>query len=307
VEDRERQAQLDRWHAELAAIMERHTGTDGKHATLLPGLSFIRASAVSEPIHSVYDPALCLVAQGAKQVILGRESYSYDPASYLVASVQLPIMGQVIEAEPEKPYLSLQLRFSPAQIAELTALAAADPDDKAHKTSQGTGRGLYVSSMKLPLLDAVVRLVRLLDSPQDIPVLAPLAMQEILYRLIQDEQGAVIKQFAAAGSHAGRIRKVIDLINERFSEPLRVEQLAEAARMSASSMHYYFKEVTSMSPLQYQKRIRLQQARRLLLYETDEAADAAFQVGYESPSQFSREYARMFGLPPISDIRRLRH
>ncbi len=167
-------------------------------------------------------------------------------------------------------------------------------------------RGLLVNKTNSLLLDAVLRLVRLLDTPQDIPVLSPLIIREILYRILQDEQGDLISQFAIIGSHAQGIAKAIRLISQDFSKPLRIEELAKEVNMSSSALHNQFKKVTAMSPLQYQKLIRLQEARRLLLSETSEAATVGFQVGYESPSQFSREYARMFGLPPISDVKRLR-
>jgi AraC-like DNA-binding protein len=286
---------------ELASIIERYTRKNGTHSTAIASLKFIRASGKSEPQYTIYEPALCIVAQGTKLVMLAEKSFQYDPATYLVASVQLPITGQIIQATPQSPYLSLQLNFSADQILDIIKESEVTWGQK-----EDAARGLLVSRTSTSLLDAVLRLVRLLDEPWDIPVLAPLIIREILYRVLQDEQGSSVLQFAVAGSHAQRIAKVIELINRDFDKPLRIDYLAMTANMSPSSLHHHFKEVSAMSPLQYQKQIRLQEARRLLLSETSEAADAGFRVGYESPSQFSREYARMFGLPPVSDIKRLR-
>lgn len=286
---------------ELAQVIERFTKQDGTHQTLIPALSFIRSSRVSEPVYSVYEPSLCVVAQGSKLVMLGQERYRYDPSSYLVASVHLPITGQVVEAAPETPYLSLQLQFDMNEILEVIQASAAAQSPKK------SGRGLYINRMNVTLHDALLRLVRLLDTPNDIPVLAPYAIREIVYRVLQDEQGAALKEFALIGSHAQRIAKLIKRMNRDFAMPLRIDELAVEAGMSPSSLYYYFKEVTAMSPIQYQKQLRLQEARRLLYSTSMQAADAAFQVGYESPSQFSREYARMYGHPPIKEIRRFRH
>jgi AraC-like DNA-binding protein len=294
--------EITRQQQELASLIDHHTPSVGTHDTAISSLKLFRYDGESQPIYSVYDPALCVVAQGSKLVMLGQECYHYNPASYLVASVNLPIAGQIIQAAPQQPYLSLQLNFSTDQIVEIIK---ASPSEWGHK--EGAERGLLVSQTSPSLLDAVLRLVRLLDTERDIPVLAPLVIREILYRILQDEQaGASVRQFAVAGSHAERIAKVISLINRDFAKPLRIDDLAFAANMSPSSLHFHFKEVTAMSPLQYQKQVRLQEARRLLLLDIPEVANAGFQVGYESPSQFSREYGRMFGLPPLSDIKRLR-
>jgi AraC-like DNA-binding protein len=286
---------------ELAGHIERFCYDDGVHSTAISSLHFIRASHKSEPIHSIHEPALCIVAQGTKLVMLAQDGYQYDPAHYLVVSVNLPISGEIIQATSESPYLCLRLDFDPKQIFDIIK--------ESNQTTSKKGdsqRGLFVSKMNSLLLDAVLRLVRLLDTPEDIPLLAPLVIREILYRILQDEQGDSVKQIAMIGSHAQRIAKVIHLIKQDFAKPLRIEELALTANMSSSSLHHHFKQVTRLSPLQYQKQLRLQEARRLLLSEVADAANAGFQVGYESPSQFSREYSRMFGLPPISDIKRLR-
>ncbi|CAI6060933.1 AraC family transcriptional regulator [Cohnella sp. JJ-181] len=293
---------LARQAGELARVIERFATTDGTHETSIPGLCFIRASRISEPVHSVYKPSLCVVAQGSKVVMLGQESYRYDAAHYLTASVNLPIAGQVVEASAEAPYISLQLQFAMDQILDVIQASS----DREESSRRPYGRGLVIHQMNDSLQDAVMRLVKLLDSPRDIPVLAPYAIREVIYRLLQDEQGDALKQFALTGSRAQRIAAVIERLNRDFAKPLRIDELAEEAGMSASSLYYHFKEVTAMSPIQYLKQLRLQEARNLLLSEAMDAAEAAFQVGYESPSYFSREYARMFGNPPIRDIRRFR-
>ncbi len=287
--------------AELARLIERFSSQDGVHATDIPSLYFIRSSNTTVPIYQVHEPALCIVAQGRKVVMLAEESYYYGISDYLVVSVDLPISGQVIQASAEAPYLCLRLNFDPHQVLDLINEPACSANP-----STGSRRGLYVSQTNLPLLDAVVRLVRLLENPQDVAVLAPLVIREILYRILQGNQGESLKQLVMTGSHSNRITEVIQRIKQDYDKPLRIEELSQLANMSPSSLHRHFKEVTAMSPMQYQKQLRLQEARRLLLSASADAADIGFQVGYESPSQFSREYARLFGLPPISDIKRLR-
>ncbi|MFW2487474.1 AraC family transcriptional regulator N-terminal domain-containing protein [Clostridium chromiireducens] len=274
---------------------------DGFTSTAIPSLDLIRASDIKEPLHNIYEPSLCIIAQGEKLVLLGEETYKYDSNSYLVASVQLPITGRILHASKECPFLCARLSFSSDQILDIIKEVNKDLSEKSDSV-----RGMLVSKTSTQLLDAVIRLVNLLNTPNDIPVLAPLFIHEILYRILQDNQGYLIKQFVNKGSNAQSIAKVIKYINDDISKQLRIDDLAEIVNMSPSSLHHHFKKVTAMSPLQYQKQIRLQEARRPLLSEIAEAAEVAFKVGYESPSQFSREYARMFGLPPISDVKNLR-
>lgn len=290
------------YQEELVSMINGIVREDGLHTTAIPTLQLFRASNISEPLHTIYEPSLLVIAQGSKIVTLADENYQYDSTSYLVASVHLPITGQIIQASPEEPYLCVQINFNTEQILDIIKEL-----DDVWNGKKDSGRGIVVNKINSDLLDAVLRLVRLLHTPKDIPVLSPLIIREILYRILQDSQGNLIKQFAMIGSHAHCIAKVIQFINSNFSKPLRIEDLAKKVNMSTSSLHNQFKKVTAMSPLQYQKLIRLQEARRLLFTESSEAANIGFQVGYESPSQFSREYARMFGLPPISDINRLRN
>ncbi|MHC5735917.1 AraC family transcriptional regulator [Nostoc sp.] len=206
-----------------------------------------------------------------------------------------------MEATPDKPYLGFKLNLDPRQLCDIIAQIRPGTSKKENSV-----RGLFVSNVDAPLIDCALRLTRLLDTPQDIPILAPMIIREMYYRLLMGEQGEAVRQIATSGSNMQRIAEVIKLIKADFIKPMRIEELAGQASMSPSSFHHHFKEVTSMSPLQYQKQLRLLEARRLMLAENSDAANAAYQVGYESPSQFSREYSRMFGAPPIKDIERLR-
>ncbi|WP_170314881.1 AraC family transcriptional regulator [Saccharibacillus brassicae] len=253
-------------------------------------------------MHSLYRPSLCIIAQGAKQVMLGSETYTYDPSTYLATSVELPIQGRVIEASGVQPYLSVQLHFTADQIVAFGEASGLGQT----KEETRPDRGLAAGAMNEELLDALLRLVRLLDTPHDIEALSPLVVRELLYRTLQGELGGRMRRFAAAGTLSKRIADVVRRLQLEYDKPLRVDQLAAQARMSESSLYTHFKKVTNLTPIQYQKRIRLQEARRLLLSETGEAADAAFRVGYESSSQFSREYSRLFGLPPARDMKRIK-
>lgn len=294
---RAEQALLD----QLTDFISRHAPSAGTHRTIVPALSLLHAADLSEPLESVYKPSICIVAQGAKASTLAHETYRYDPSTYVVTSVELPIVSSIVEASPDLPYLGLKLSFEPDVILDMVR-----ESDLPLAVPAQTPRGIAVSRMSPELLDAAVRLVRLLDKPEDAPILAPLAIREILYRVLQGEQGALIHSFSIVGSHAHHIARAIQTILRQYDRPLQIEQLAKSVNMSASAFHNHFKRVTAMSPLQYQKTVRLQHARRFMLTEHLSASDAAFRVGYESPTQFSREYARMYGRPPKLDIQALR-
>ncbi|CAD5108194.1 AraC family transcriptional regulator [Zestomonas carbonaria] len=287
--------------AELVALVLRLTPEEGIHESAIPGLVLIRGDQPTPPMQGLYKPSLCAIAQGRKEVRLGEERFFYDPLNYLVASVALPVSGQVIEASPERPYLSVRVDFEPAQIARL--IADAGP---IGVPGAGVARALYVACLDAPLLDALIRLVSLLETPRDIAMLAPLVQREILYRLLHSPQGRVLHEIAAADSQSHRIARAIDWLNENFDQPLRIDDLARSVNLSTSTLHHRFKAVTALSPLQYQKQLRLQEARRLMITEGLEASAASYRVGYESPSQFSREYSRLFGAPPLRDLARLR-
>jgi len=289
---------------ELARRLAHFLAVDGMRESPVKGVYVIRNDTTTDRIHLVHEPALCIVAQGRKRVVLGEEVYFYGPLQYLVVSVDLPMAGQVIEASADAPYLCLRVDLDPQCIGELM-LASQQPLRQAAATVK-TRRGLYLSEADTGLLDAALRLVSLFNTPADIPVLAPLCLREIQYRLLQADQGDVLRQIALSESHAWRIAKVIRLLKKDYQKNISVDELARIACMSASSFHAHFKNVTAMTPLQYQKQLRLQEARRLLLIDQVDAATASHRVGYESPSQFSREYRRLFGLPPVKDAERLR-
>jgi AraC-like DNA-binding protein len=293
--------QIHKYQAELVKLIKCHTGQDGGHETVIPSLFFSHFSDVAGPFYGVHKPSLCIVVQGMKEVLLSQELFRYGPADYLVTSVNLPIIGQVTEASPEVPYLALKLEFTPNEILEVLGEVQMGVSKK-----ENTKRGMYVNLIELSLLDAVARFVRLLDYPEDIPILAPLIKKEIIYRVLQGRHGAALGQIAVEGSSTYQISDAIDHIMNNYDRAIRVEELAEIANMGVSSLHRLFKEVTAMSPIQFQKQLRLQEARHLLLTEAADAADVTFRVGYESPSQFSREYSRLFGLPPKEDIKRLK-
>ncbi|MBY0200232.1 AraC family transcriptional regulator [Priestia megaterium] len=286
---------------ELSRLIERLCKQDGVHPTTIPSLFLIRESIITEPVSRVNEPSFCIILQGEKEVLLGEERFLYGPSHYIVASVDLPVTGQVIKASAESPYLAFKLEFTSSQVLEV--LNGTDIKTRQGKNAK---RAMYVSKIEPSLLDAVVRLASLLDTPKHIPVLAPLLKKEILYWILQGPHGEALEQMAVEGSNASRIREVIDHIINKYEESFRIEELAEIANMSVSSLHRHFKEVTAMSPIQFQKQLRLQEARRLLLAESTDIAHVAFKVGYESQSQFSREYSRMFGFPPRVDIDRMR-
>ena len=287
---------------DLAAAIERWTGKDGTHSTAIDGLTLFRASGMTDSVATVYEPSLCVMAQGRKQVTLGDEVYTYDPARFLLASVALPVVGKVIEGTPDAPYLALRIGIDPAEVGALIA----DGGLSEAEVWAESCRGLAVSRMDSPLLDAVARLVGLLDTPESIGVLAPLVRREITYRLLVGEQGGRLRQIAVGDGQTRRIIRAIQWLKTHFAEPLRIEELARQVSLSPSALHQHFKAVTALSPLQYQKQLRLQEARRLLLAEGLDAAGAGYRVGYESPSQFSREYRRLFGRPPRMDLDALR-
>jgi AraC-like DNA-binding protein len=286
---------------ELVKIIDHYTEKDGVHPTAIPSLFFIRDSNASIPRHGVYKPSFCMVVQGAKEVWLAQERFRYTPFDYLIASVHLPVTAQVTEATSAVPYLGFKLEFTPGQILEVLQNTKVRVYAK-----ENPKRAMFVSQLESSLMDAVLRLARLLDQPKDIPVLAPLFTKEILYRVLQGQNGIVLEHIVMEGSSTHLIKDVIEHMMINYAGSFKIEELAEIANMSVSSFHRYFKEVTAMSPIQFQKQLRLQEARRLLLTESEDATDVAFRVGYESPSQFSREYSRMFGFPPKQDVKRLK-
>lgn len=285
----------------LRKSIARWTEKGEQHVTAVPGLSLFRRIEPTEPISGMYEPSICLVAQGAKRVLLGDDTYVYDAQHYLITSVHLPTIVQIITASPEKPYLGLRLKLDQRDISQLIVDSNLPP-----RRAQQSSRGMATGEVTLPLLAAFHRLIDLLADERDIPILAPIIQREIIYRLLVGDQGARLRHIASAGSQSHQIARAIDWLKGNFTQPLRIDDLAAQASMSSSTFHHHFRSMTALSPLQFQKQLRLQEARRLMLTEHLDAATAAFQVGYESPSQFSREYNRLFGAPPLRDITNLR-
>src|SRR5579863_2608141 len=288
---------------ELAARVARLTPFDGTHQSALPSLALTRGSVPTVCMPTLYQPCLGIVVQGRKRAVLNDEVFQYDALNYLVVSVTMAAMGQVVEASPEHPYLSLRLNLDLEEIARLVLQLG---DRGPAPTS--ADRGLFVARLDEPLLDAVLRLVKLLDTPEDIDVLAPMVQREIYYRMLRGELGSRLVDLAQTegGNGNHRIVRAIEWLKQHYAAPLRIEALAEAVHMSPSALHHRFKAVTAMSPLQYQKHLRLHEARRLMFADGIESATAGHRVGYESASQFSREYRRLFGAPPRAEIARLR-
>jgi AraC-like DNA-binding protein len=266
----------------------------------LPKLCLARRSTPMEKIHTVQEPSFCVIAQGSKVVYVGDTRYQYDPFHYLLAAMELPRASQVLEASTERPYLSFRLELDPALVGSVIA-------ETGHATPRaGDVSAMNVSPLDADLLDAVVRLVRLLDSPNEAPILMPLITREMIYRLLMSDQGGRLCHLTALGGYSPDIARAVERLRQHFDQPVRIEDIASELGMSVSSFHHHFKSVTAMSPLQFQKRLRLQEARRLMLGEDLDAASAAYRVGYNDASHFNREYKSLFGDPPMRDVQRLR-
>ncbi len=285
----------------LGKSIARWTDKGDKVMTAVPGLSLYRRDEPTQPTIIMYEPRICVIAQGAKRVLLGDDTYEYDSHHFLITSVDLPTVVQVIKASREKPYLGLILKLDQREISQLMVDSNL-PLPRAQQSS----RGMATGKVTLPLLAAFQRLIDVLDEQKDIPILAPIIKREIFYRLLVGDQGVRLRQMASAGSQSQQIARAIDWLKSNFTLPLRIDDLATQVNMSTSTFHHHFRSLTAMSPLQYQKWLRLNEARRLMLADRLDATTAAFQVGYESPSQFSREYNRLFGDSPLRDITNLR-
>jgi AraC-like DNA-binding protein len=266
----------------------------------LKDLHLYRTSSPTE-LHSVSNPAFCVIAQGSKEVFLANERYQYDPAHYLLYTAELPVVTQVTEASPERPYLSLRLDLDPTLVGSVMVEA-----DQSSPRSHADVRAINISSLDAGLLDAVVRLVRLIDTPTEARGLAPLVTREIIYRLLLGKQSDRLHHIAVLGGYTSPIARAIERLRKEFDRSLRIDDIAREIGMSVSGFHHHFKAVTAMSPLQFQKQMRLQEARRLMLGEHLDAASAGYRVGYDDASHFNREYKRLFGLPPLRDVERLR-
>jgi AraC-like DNA-binding protein len=286
--------------ASLAERIARWTEGKNRFDTPVQGLSLHRWETPTGPTSYMLAPSVCLIGQGRKRLFLGEDTYIYDAHRFLITSVDLPVAAQIVEASSEKPYLGLTMELDLRMIAQLL-LDNDMPSSRPNKDRLG----IAVSEVSLPLLDAFNRLLDLLAHPNDIHALAPLIQQEIFYRLLMGEQGPRLRQISSIGNHGYQIARAIDWLKDNFSKSVKVEELAGKAGLSVSAFHSHFRSMTAMSPLQFQKKIRLNEARRLMMAEHLDASRAAFEVGYESPSQFSREYSRLFGAPPLRDIKNL--
>lgn len=285
---------------ELVERIERVLHADGSIQPL-PGLHLYRHCVPLEPVYSLVEPSFCVVAQGSKEFLLDERSFRYDPFHYLLVTVDLPYVGQVVEASKERPFLSLRLDLAPTLVGEvMVEVGHASLQDHAE------GRAITVSPVDGHLLDAMVRVARLLEAPDEAPVLLPLITREIIYRLLRGEQGARLRHLAIVGGYTSHISQAIERLRQEFDQPLRIEQMARELGMSVSVFHHHFKAVTTLSPLQFQKRLRLLEARRLMLGEDLDAQVAAYRVGYRDASHFNREYKSLFGIPPMRDVQRLR-
>jgi AraC-like DNA-binding protein len=286
--------------AEIATIIAGNVSKDGFHATPIERVTLVRSSTVTMPMPNVYRPQLCLVAQGHKEVTLGDCVFRYAPGRYGVVTYDLPVIGHVVEATPDKPYLCLYLDFDPIMLGDLALRVPPPPGAPSPPI------GKTVSDADANLLNAVLRLLRLLGNPAALPVLGPLAEQEILYHLLAGPDGARMRHITSGQGRVAQVGRAIAWIGKNFRERFSIERLAAEVGMSPSSLHEHFRAVTAMTPLQFQKQLRLQDARSLMLVDDIDVTTAALRVGYESPSQFSREYRRHFGEPPARDIARLR-
>jgi len=297
-EIRRKRIQINR--AELIEVMSRALPQDGV-LEIHPGFILARSSKSTEQFHSVFKPAFCIIAQGSKSVHLNEEIFRYDPGHYLISTVDLPIASCVAEASEEKPYLSLRLDLDASVVASVMMESGIKI-----KKSDAQVKAMDVSPIDADLLETIVKLARLLDTPDEMKFLAPLVIREIIYRLLKGEQGARLSHLITQEGDARRISRAVRQLSENIAEPLKIEQIARELGMSVSGFHHHFKSVTAMSPLQFQKQLRLQEARRLMLSEDLNVASASFRVGYEDPSYFSREYKKLFGAPPQRDVAAIR-
>ena len=298
---KEREQQRVQANAEELAERVAQAAPEDGAAEPMPGLHFRRSSSPLVSVHDLYGPALCMIAQGSKEVLVGSDRYRYDSTHYLLITVELPVVSWVLEASRGRPYLSLHLGLDLASVRSVAAEAETAPP---RETAQV--KALNKGALDTGLLDAVVRLVRLLEAPAETKVLAPLITREIIYRLLLGERGSQLRRMADQGGDTHYIARAAERLRRNLAHPLRVEEVAGDFGMSVSSFHSHFKAVVGLSPGQFQKRMRLQEARRLMLYEALDAAGAGYCVGYDDAAHFSREYKSLFGAPPKKDVERLR-
>lgn len=288
--------------SELAAGIAKYIGEKNQINTPITGLRFSRWTTPTKPASYTLTPSICIIAQGQKRVVLGEEDYIYDQVHFLVSSVDVPVVANIISATPQMPYLGMVMDLDLKAISQLIV----DSEMALTQSKSANNKAIAIGELNEPLLDAFRRLVNLLDEPDSIKILEPVIKREIFYRLLNTNQGLRLSQMVTAGSHSHHIAKAIDWLKEYYAKPLNVNELAADSGMSKSAFYSHFRSITAMTPLQFQKKLRLNEARRLMLMENLDAITTTFKVGYESPSQFNREYSRMFGNPPARDIKNFR-
>ena len=292
------ETQVGGMRLELARRIGNRMPEDGFGSTAVPGMGLSRKSTPTECYSAAYEPSLVVFAQGRKQISLGKTTYVCDSSNFLLTSVDLPVVSQVIAATAKEPLLGLVLKLEMGAVREILAQQEFHLRDEP-----ASAVGMAVGTTSAELLDACLRLLDLLDAPEDIPILSSLIQREIIYRLLRSEQGRHLRAIATLGEQGHRTAKAVEWLRKNYAKPLRVEELATMARMGVSTLHHQFRSLTAMSPLQYQKQLRLHVARQRMVADGLDAASAAFEVGYESASQFNREYSRFFGLPPMRDVK----
>lgn len=297
------QMERECWREGLAQKIAAHAAGEGEAATAMDGVTLYRRSEVTACTSAAYRPRLIMCAQGEKRIFLGGAEHVYDGTTFVLNSVDLPVMSQVTVASKEKPFLGLLIDLDMRMAREIVSQHEFPAPRDGHLMDDGGTRGMAIGKTPAELMSACCRLLDLLDSPEDVPFMSGLVLREILYRVLRTRQGKNLRAIATLGEQSQRLSKTVEWLRVNYAKPLRVEQLAEMARMGVSTLHHQFRSLTAMSPLQYQKQMRLHVARERMLNEGIDAASAAFEVGYESASQFSREYSRFFGQPPIRDIR----
>lgn len=292
-----RRAETASLREDLGRRIEAYLGDDVERMTSLPGLSFAKVQTCTIPASYVYEPSLSMIIRGRKRVRLGTTTYVYNESRFLLTAVNLPTVTEVLDATPETPYIALLMRLDLQTARQVMAdVDSSGPGDAA------TGFAMATGPATLELFDAVARLIKLIDSPQDLAHVGPLIQREIIYRILVSSAGLCFRETIIAGTQSQRTAKAITWLREHYTQPFRIEELAALAGMGVSTLHHHFRAMTAMSPLQYQKHLRLHEARRILLTEAVDATTAAIRVGYESATQFNREYKRSFGAPPMRDV-----
>ncbi len=284
---------------ELTERIKQAMPRDGK-AELQPGLHLFRHSAPTEPVFGVSESSFCVIAQGSKQVLLGEDRFRYDPNHYLISTVGLPTISQIDGATRDEPYLGFRFVLDPAIVTSVMVESGL-----IHQSDTGM-KAIDVSALDADLLNASLRLIRLVAKPNEYHILGPLVIREIIYRLLAGAQGNRMRHLATVGGQAHRMVRAVKRLRDDFNKPLSIEEVAGDLGMSVSGFHAHFKAMTAMSPLQFQKQLRLQEARRLMISEDFDAAEAGYKVGYDDASHFSREYKRMFGESPMRDVEKIR-